>query len=114
MKSKLHRLKKNRHMLYVLKNAKPKLRKAILSNVDDDVIHTINEIAYNTLNNNNPINHKTKSILKKYKSPLRCLACHKKSIASKKKILVQQGNGFLPVLIGTVLSGVIGKLLSKE
>lgn len=101
-------------MLYVLKNAKPKLRKAILSNVDNDVIQTINEIAYNTLNNNNPITPKTKSILKRYKSPLRCLACHKKSIAAKKKILIQKGNGFLPILIGTVLNGIIGRLLTSE
>lgn len=114
MKSKLQRLKKNKHMLYVLKNANPKLRKAILMNASNDVIKTINEIAYNTLNSNNPISTQTKSKLKRYKKSLRCLACHKKSLSSKKKILVQQGNGFLPILIGTILSGVIGNLLKKE
>lgn len=114
MKSKLHRIKRNEHMLYVLKAAKPKLRKAILANVDDDVIKSINEIAYNTLHNNNPINSKAKTFLKRYKKPLRCLACHKKSIAAKKKILIQQGNGFLPILIGTILNGVIGRILTKQ
>ena len=99
-------------MLYVLKDADPKLRRAILRKVDDDVIKTINEIAYNTLKGNTRLNKKTKASLDPYKKELRCLKCPKKNLQSKRKLLVQKG-GFLPVLIGSVLSGLIGKLLEN-
>lgn len=114
MISNLQRLKRNKHILHVLKDAKPKLRKAILSNVGNDVIKTINEIAYNTLHNNNPLSDDVKLSLKRYKKSLRCLSCQKRSLASKKKVLLQHGNGFLPILIGTVLSGIIGNMLNRE
>lgn len=114
MTLKLQRLKRNKHMLHVLKHSKPKLRKAILSNADDDLLNTINEIAYNTLQQNNPISSKTKSSLKRHKHSLRRLACPKQSLQSKKKLLIQKGDGFLPILLGTVLSGVIGHLLNRS
>jgi len=106
-------LKKNQHILHVLgKCNKKKFRKNILKYCDDDIIKTIAEIAINILNGNNKISPAQKAKLKKHKKQLRFLACAKKSIKAKRKILVQHG-GFLPTLIGTILSGVIGKLISK-
>ena len=99
-------------MLYVLKDADPKLRRAILRHADDDVIKTINEIAYNTLKGNTKLSGKVKNSLNPYKKELRCLKCPKKTLKSKRKLLVQKG-GFLPVLIGSILSGLIGKLLEN-
>lgn len=99
-------------MLYILKDCKPKLRKALIQNADNGLITTLNEIIYNTLNGNNIIDKNTKKKLKKYKKPMRCLICPKKSILSKRKILVQKG-GFLPAIITSLLSGVIGKLLEN-
>lgn len=113
MNSKLKHLKDNKHMLYVLKNCKPKLRKAVVENADNGLITTLNEITYNTLSGNNPIDKKTKLKLKKYKKPMRCLVCPKKSLSSKRKLLIQQG-GFLPTIISSLLTGVIGKLLEKN
>lgn len=106
------RLKDNKHILYVLKNASPKLRKAILKNVDPEIITTVSEIVFNTLKGNNKICNPLKKKLKKYKKPLRMLACSKRSIPLKRKILVQKG-GFLPALIGSVISGIIGAYLNK-
>jgi len=99
--------------LYALKDATPKLRRAIIENAENSLINTINEIAYNTLHKNNPINSKTKKYLKLYKREMRCLACPKRSLSSKRTLLIQRG-GFLPVLIGSVLSGIIGKLLEDN
>lgn len=112
MNSKLKHLKDNKHMLYILKDCKPKMRKALVQNADNGLITTINEIIYNTLNGNNPIDKKTKTKLKKYKKPMRCLICPKKSISAKRKLLVQKG-GFLPALITSLLTGIIGKLLEN-
>lgn len=112
MTCKLKRLKDNKHMLYILKDCKPKLRKALVQNASKELITTINEIILNTLNGNNPIDKNTKLKLRKYKSHMRSLICPKKSIASKRKVLVQNG-GFLPALITSLLSGVIGKLLEN-
>lgn len=112
MTRNLKRLKKHKHLLYTLKTAKPKLRNAIIQNVDDDFIKTLHEIAHNTLNKNNPINVKQKNILKRYKTPIRSLACPKRSLTQKRKLIIQNG-GFLPALLGTVLSGLIGSIIDK-
>lgn len=93
--------------------AKPKLRNAIISNSDDDFIKTLAEISLNTLNGNNPIDNKTKNKLRCYKRVIRKLACSKRCNKSKRKLIIQKG-GFLPMLIGTILSGVIGALFNKH
>lgn len=101
-------------MLHVLKKCSNKnFRKNILKYCDDDIIKTIAEIAMNVLNGNNRISPSQKTKLKKHKNHLRLLACPQKGIKAKRKMLIQHG-GFLPTLIGTILSGVIGKLLSKS
>lgn len=108
------RLKANKHMLYVLKAAHPKMRKLLIKHVHPEVIKTISEIAYNTLNGNNKISVRSKNSLCKYKKELRSMACLKGSVASKRKIILQRGAGFLPALLGTVLSGIIGAYLNKQ
>lgn len=54
-------------MLYVLKTNNGKLRKAIIENVDDELIKTITEIIVNTLNGNAKLKRKDHSILNRYK-----------------------------------------------
>jgi hypothetical protein len=99
-------------MLYVLKKAKPILRNAIIKHAEPDVIQTINEIALNTLNGNNKICEKTKKCLSKYKKELRCLSCPKRSLTTKRKVIIQNG-GFIPTLIASILTGVIGKIIEN-
>lgn len=99
-------------MLYVLRKAKPKLRNAIIKNADGELIKTICEIALNTLNGNNKVSYKTKSDLKRFKREIRCLACPKRTLSSKRKVILQRG-GFLPTLISTILAGIIGKLIQN-
>jgi hypothetical protein len=99
-------------MLQVLRKSNPKLRKILLRNCDPEIIKTICEIAINTLNGNIKVSKNNFAEFKKHKIFLRKLACPKSSLKSKRKIIVQKG-GFLPALLGTVISGVIGNLLSK-
>jgi hypothetical protein len=98
----------------VLKKASPKLRKAILKSAPDELIKAITEIAYNILNGNHRIGKKYKDNLKKYKSQLRKLSQQSNSLRAKRKILVQSGGSFLPYLLSTVLTGIIGKLLEQH
>lgn len=110
MESSLRRLVKNKHLLLALHEAKPKLRKAILSNAEIDLIKSVCEIAFNTIKGNHPIDSSIREKLRKYKKPLRCLSCPKKPLRLKKKILIQQG-GFLPTLIASILSGLLASTI---
>lgn len=106
------RLKENKYLLYTLRKADPRLRKAIIKNSNSDFIKTLSEISLNLLNGNVEHTPHLKNQLKKYKKNLRCLACSKRSIKSKRNILVQKG-GFIPILLGSILSGLIGQLLQN-
>lgn len=108
----MKRLKDNKHMLYVLKKAKAGLRKAIIKNADSDVIRALCEITLNTLKGNHMPDRKIYNSLCRYKRDMRNLVGAKRSVARQREILIQRG-GFLPVLLGSVLSGVIGSLIEK-
>lgn len=107
------RLKENKYLLYALHKADPHLRKAIIQKSNQSLIKALSEISLNTLKGNIEQTPSSKRKLKKYKNKLRCLACPKRSIINKRKILVQEG-GFLPILLGSLLSEIIGKLLESH
>lgn len=108
----MKRLKENRHTLHVLKSCNPDVRKSIIKNASPELVKTLCEICINTLNGNAKISNNCKNSLKNYKSPLRQLTSPRIGLKSKKKILIQKG-GFLPVLLGAILSGVIGNLIER-
>lgn len=108
----MKRLKDHKHILYVLKNCNPEVRKSILKTASPELIKTLCEMCINTLNGNTKITPGYKKKLKTYKSSLRKLVSPRLGIKSKKKILIQQG-GFLPTLITALLSGVVGKIIEN-
>lgn len=112
MKSKLKLLKDNKHTLFVLKEAHTKLRKVILKHVDDIVIKTLNEILVNIMNNNHKLKKVEYEKIKCYKNAIRKICSPNTSIQLKRKHLIQKG-GFLPIVLSSVLSGVIGKILKN-
>lgn len=114
MPSKLKRLKENKHMLYVLKGASPQMRKSILKLAPSEVIEAIHEIAYNILSGGYPVNLRSKSALQKYKSQIRNLVYPSRSLTAKRKVLIQSGGSFLPLILSIILNGVIGKILEKN
>jgi len=71
------------------------------------------DCAINTLNGSHKINKEEKNKLSKYKNRLRALIDPKISFKSKRKILIQKG-GFIVPLLTSILSGVIGTLISNS
>lgn len=112
MTSNLKLLKENKHILYVLKKAEPKLRNAILKHVDDVVIKTIYEILFNVIHKYHKINRTVLDKIKPYKNTIRKVCSPQTSMKQKRKHLIQKG-GFLPIIISSVLSGLIGKILEN-
>lgn len=110
MKSKLRKLVKQKHILHTLKDSSPKMQCAILKNSNDQLVDTIIEIVFNVLEGHHRIPKKTRLGLEKYKTTMRKLACVSRTRDSKRKIL-QKGGNLIPLLLQTVLGGVIGKIL---
>lgn len=109
----MNRLKSQLHFLHVLKDAKPQARRALLISAHDDLIKAIVECAINTLNGNHKLSKEDKSKLSKYKNRLRTLINPKISFKNKRKLLIQKG-GFIVPLLTSILTSVIGTLISSN
>ena len=88
-------IKANYHTLHVLKNAKPKLRRAILSEGGKELFNSIKEYVLNAV-------HLSEVQAEETKATLRRLADKRVRHSAKKRLLVQRG-GFLLPLLSTVL-----------
>lgn len=110
----MKRLIANKHMLHVFKNCKPSVRKAILKSSSVEFIKTLCEICLNVLNGNLKISEKLKKKLKFYKNILRSVVSRKFNLKAKRKIFIQRGGAFLPLLISVLLSSVIGKVINSS
>lgn len=111
--SNFKRLQTNQYILYTLLTAKPKLSKAIIKNADPELIHSLCEIVHNILNGNVQLNKTLKRKLKRYKKELRRIVCPKRSVNIKRRIFVQKGAGFIPLILGSVLSGIASSIADK-
>lgn len=98
---------KQKHMLHVLANASPKLRKVILKYGDDKLITALAEVFVNILNGNIPIGPKTKKKLNQYRHIFRRLdsCCRNKKRINKPKVrrLVNQVGGALPFALPLII-----------
>ncbi len=106
-----NRLKRHIHLLHVLHNAKPQLRKAILEKIDNDAVRCLCECCHNLLNGFVDLKTEQRKQLIPHRSTLRKLGSKGLSLKNKKKLLVQKG-GFLSALIGPLLA-VAATLLSQ-
>lgn len=98
---KMKHIEKHRYMLEVLKNAKPKLRKAILQQCDDDLVCVLAEIIVNLMDGQINITSQQKQKLKPYKVLFRKIRKHCNHRPSQKILRrkVIQTGGALPFLI---------------
>jgi hypothetical protein len=88
------------------------LRKKVISEVFDDCLYkALNEISVNTVAGKIPLNNQQKKLLRKHKITIKKLACYTKNKNRRKKLVLQSG-GFLPILIPTVAS-ILTSLLTK-
>lgn len=108
----MKRLLKCKHLLFVLRNAKSKLRNSILRASDPELIKAICDCSTNILNGNVPLKKGDRQRLQRYKKDLRTMSCPQRKLALKRKFVIQRG-GFLPALLGAILSSVVGSYLNK-
>jgi hypothetical protein len=94
----MNRVKSQLHLLRVLKDAKPQVRRALLASASNDLIKAIVECAINTLNGNHKLTKEEKSKLSNYKNHLRALVNPKISFKYKRKLLVPKGGFIIPLL----------------
>lgn len=111
---KMASVKKHLPLLQLIRGAKPKLRKTILSNCGLDLIETIVECIYNTLNGNIHLTESEKLKLKKFKSVLRKVLKAKGGLGKKKKIISQSGGTFLPTLLQPIVAAGVAQFLDKK
>ena len=104
------RVKKQAPVLLALTKGDPSVRKAILRGADKELLRCISECALNILNGNVPLKPAERKALKKHKNKLRRIVDKKTSLKKKQKIV--QSGGFLPLLLGPLLS-VIAPLAGK-
>lgn len=104
------RLKRNAHLLRALSASTPQKRKDILTHCSPDFLQTICEIALNVLKGNIRLPASLYKTLKKHKNKIRQLADRKLGLKFKRKLLLTQRGGFLPLLAGLI--PMIGDLIS--
>ena len=89
-----------------------KLKRAIIANVDADLLCALTECAYNILKKNIPLTELQSRRLSKYRTKLRELAQRRTSAARRRRILLQQqvgegqSGGFLSAFLAPLASSV--------
>lgn len=114
-KRKTPLIKKHGNMMLALSEATPQYRKKLIQNAPNDLINCVAECCHNVLKGNVHLSEAHKRQLHPKRQQLRELADKKVPIAKKKRILNQKG-GFLPILalsLAPVLNNSIGKLIDK-
>lgn len=108
------RVCKNLNFLKYLSTCNAKQRKAIIKTSNRDAILALVECCINVLRGNIQLTDGQKSRLKKHRKVLHNL-CKKIPLAKRKQILVQKG-GFLPLLLApllSIISSVAGSAISR-
>lgn len=105
------RLKRHLPILHTLKTASPRMRSAIINTADKSLLLTLSECSLNVLNQNQRISPRCKAYLRRYRNQLRQLAASPRQVSFHKKRRVLQRGGFLSILLGSLLSGLLSKLV---
>jgi len=92
------------HTLQVLKAAEAKLRKAIISKCNKELVNCISECVLNVLNGNIKLTGCDTRKVQKHKAALRMVAERHVPLSAKKKLIVQRGGFLLPLLSAVLLT----------
>lgn len=103
-------LKKNYHLLHVLSKATPTQRRAILKTANKNQIDCLCELCLNALEGNLKVNVQK---LTKYRTTLRKIAKKPKKFEERKRLLLHQTGGFLPLIIPAALS-LLANIFNKS
>ena len=94
---------------YLCKCRSRKEIKDFINHADKETIQCICECAHNILHGNIPIKKGDIKKLKKYQNVLSTLLDKRSSLKKRKEVIIQKG-GFLPLLLSPVL-GIVGSLI---
>lgn len=95
----------------IAKCSKSKRDKLLLSATHDQ-LHCLSEIAYNTLKGNLDFKNHSVKKLKRFKNEIRKLAKKSTALKKKKELLTQRG-GFIPLLLSPIISALVSGAISK-
>ena|ERR1700712_2868692 len=101
--------------LEALAKVRGKKREIFISKAKNCIINAVSELAKNCLHGNINLNECQFDKLKKYQNILRKINTKKTSIKKRRELMIQNG-GFLPLLIPpalSVIAGLVGNELSK-
>lgn len=104
------RVETNKEFLQALHLLKPKFQKVLLKACSREEINCLCECVYNVLKGKVPLKENQKKLLNNHKSLLRNIVL-KGNTNYRKKILVQKGGAFLPIILGSILSTILGSLI---
>ena len=91
--------------------SKPKTAKLILKHASSGLIESIRQVILNTLNGVLQLKPNQLAALKKYRARLRKIR-DSKTPSSKRKIIIQEGHGFIIPLLTAVLPHIVGGIAS--
>lgn len=86
-------------------------RDKILKYSDSKLIKVLIDCIYNVLQGNVSMKKHRFQKLKKYKASLRKIVNSRGKVKSKKKLIVQTGGGFLPILLAPIVSYLFDKIV---
>jgi hypothetical protein len=100
-------VKKYLPLLRLLVETTPYKRKKLLLSADTNFIKVLIECCYNILYGNVELPKQNIKKLKKFKEYIRKVAKATKNTNIKKQILVQKGGSFLPLILPSIISGLV-------
>jgi len=109
----MKRVKSNYYALHVLREAEKKLRKAITSNCNKELVNSISECILNVLNGNVKLTGCNTRKLRKHKVTLGKVADRRVPLSTKKKLIVQRG-GFLLPLFSAILPAIASLIFPSK
>ena len=106
-----NRVKAHLHVLKKLQKCSGKQRKALLAQGGKPLQLCLRECAINILKGNVHLTKSQFKKLQKYKKKLRGLS--KKNTSHKKRLLIEQRGGFLPLLLAPIVGSLLSRLLKN-
>jgi hypothetical protein len=110
-----NRVKRHCDFLKYLCHCTPNQRKILLKSATPEQIDAICECVYNLYLRNVEVDRKTVKKLIPHKKVLVKLAKNqpKLALSKRRKLLVQKGGSFLPILLSAILPTVLGSIFPK-
>lgn len=102
----------NAELLKALLKVNPQQRLAILKSADKTIIKCLCGCALNVIKGKIAVDSVHKRKLGRYKALLRKLVHKKGGWKQKRKILIQKGGNFIPLILGPILSAVLNAVLT--